>query len=288
MKILMFGKTGQVATEIARRASPECQIEALGREAANLLDPAACAAHIAATDADIVINAAAYTGVDKAEDETEAAMTINAEAPGAMARATAEKGLPFLHISTDYVFDGSGERAWTEDDATAPLGAYGRSKLAGEEAVTAAGGHHIILRTAWVHAAHGGNFVKTMLRVGAVRDRLTVVDDQHGGPTAAGDIADALLEIARTWQAGKGTSGIYHFCGVPAVSWAGFASAIFAETGMTSEVAPIPSSEYPTPAPRPGNSVLDCTKIARDYGISQPDWRISLKTILKELEGQTS
>lgn len=284
----MFGKTGQVATEIQRRAGAGVKVSALGRDEADLTNAAGCAGIVAASDAEIVINAAAYTAVDNAEDDLGAAMDINAEAPATMARAAAAKGLPFLHISTDYVFDGRGDRPWREDDPTAPLGAYGRSKLAGEEGVTAAGGAHVILRTAWVHAAHGGNFVRTMLRVGATRPELTVVDDQHGGPTAAMDIADALLTIAAAWKAGTGTSGIYHFCGAPTVSWCGFAKTIFAEAGMPTEVRPIPSSEYPTKAPRPANSVLDCAKIARDYGISQPDWHASLKTILTELEGQAS
>lgn len=286
LKILMFGRTGQVATEILRRAGADLDVTALGRDQADLTDPEACAAKVAETDADIVLNAAAYTAVDAAEDDEDTANTVNGEAPGAMARAAVAKGIPFLHISTDYVFDGTGSGAWLEDAATVPLGAYGRSKLAGEEAVTAAGGDHVILRTAWVHAAHGKNFVLTMLRVGAERDRLTVVDDQHGGPTSAGDIADALITIANAFKAGKGVSGIYHFGGAPSVSWHGFASEIFAQSGMDNppEVAPIPSSEFPTKAPRPGNSVLDCSKIARDYGIEQPDWRVSLSAILKEIK----
>ncbi|MEM7176876.1 MAG: dTDP-4-dehydrorhamnose reductase [Pseudomonadota bacterium] len=288
MKILMFGKTGQVATEILRRAGPGVSVTALGRDAANLTDPTACAKAIAASDADIVINAAAYTAVDKAEEDLATAMAVNAAAPTAMANAAASKGLPFLHISTDYVFDGSATRPWREDDPTSPLGAYGRSKLAGEEGVKAAVGAHVILRTAWVHAAHGGNFVRTMLRIGATRPELTVVDDQRGGPTAALDIADGLLTIASAWQAGNGTAGTYHFCGAPAVSWCGFAQTIFREAGMPTRVRPIPSYDYPTPAPRPANSVLDCAKIAHDYGIAQPDWHASLKSILTELEGRTS
>lgn len=275
----MFGKTGQVATELARLIPG---IEALDRAAADLTDPATCAAKIAATDAGIVVNAAAYTAVDKAEDEPDLAYTINADAPGAMARAAADRAIPFLHISTDYVFDGSGTRPWTETDETAPLGAYGRSKVAGEQAIAQAGGAHVILRTAWVYAAHGQNFLRTMLRLGAERDRLTVVDDQIGGPTAARDIAAALQTIVHAFSAGRGSSGIYHYCGQPAVSWRSFARAIMAEAGLATEIVPIPSADWPTPAPRPANSVLDCTRIARDYGIVQPDWRQSLKDILRE------
>ncbi|MEM1277624.1 MAG: dTDP-4-dehydrorhamnose reductase [Pseudomonadota bacterium] len=281
MKVLMFGQTGQVATEVLRR-HPETQ--ALGKEDADLMDPGACAAQIAAADVDVIVNAAAYTAVDQAEEEPDLAYTINADAPGAMAQAAAARGIPFLHISTDYVFDGSASRPWEEDDPTAPLGAYGRSKLAGEEAVRQAGGPHVILRTAWVHAAHGKNFVRTMLKVGATREQLTVVDDQIGGPTAAGDIAGALLQIAQAFIAGRGVSGTYHYCGQPIVSWCGFARAIFETARMTTQVTAIPSSDWPTPAPRPANSALNCAKIGRDYGIVQPDWRISLTQIVKELE----
>lgn len=284
LSILCFGRTGQVARELSRRAGTDIKLISLDREAADLKDPAACAAQIDATDADIIINAAAYTAVDKAEDEPDLAYTINSDAPGAMAQAAAARRLPFLHISTDYVFDGRGSNAWNEGDETAPLGTYGRSKLAGEQAVIQAGGPHVILRTAWVHAAHGNNFLRTMLRVGAARDKLTVVDDQFGGPTAAGDIAQTLFTIAGAFHQGRGTTGIYHYCGQPAVSWCDFAREIFGQAGMSTEVAPIPSSDWPTPAPRPANSVLDCAKIMRDYGIEQPDWRQSLTKILAEQE----
>ncbi|MEM9370466.1 MAG: dTDP-4-dehydrorhamnose reductase [Pseudomonadota bacterium] len=280
----MFGKKGQVATEVLRRAPDSVIVTPLDRTEADLSNPEKCAAHVHKSDADLVLNAAAYTAVDKAEEEIDLAMAVNALAPGAMADAAAEKGIPFLHISTDYVFDGTGQDPWSEDDPTSPLGSYGRSKRVGEERVIASGARHVILRTAWVHAAHGNNFVRTMLRVGASRDRVTVVDDQFGGPTAAGDIADAILAIGAAYGRGDGRSGIYHFSGAPYVSWCGFARAIFEEAGMTTEVAPIPSSDWPTPAPRPANSRLDCAKIAADYGIPQPDWRTSLKAILKELE----
>ncbi|MEM8698039.1 MAG: dTDP-4-dehydrorhamnose reductase [Pseudomonadota bacterium] len=284
MKILMFGKTGQVATEIQRRAQ---DVTALGRDQADLIEPEACRAAVLAAEADLVLNAAAYTAVDQAEEDEATAFKVNAAAPTAMAEAAALRGLPFLHISTDYVFDGSGDTPWVEDAPTAPLGAYGRTKLAGEQGIVAAGGAHVILRTAWVHAAHGGNFLRTMLRL-ADRERLTIVDDQRGGPTAAGDIAEALLTIARAFHEGRGTNGIYHFCGAPAVSWHGFASEIFAMSqGPSPDCVPVPSSEYPTKAARPGNSVLECSKIALDYGIAQPDWRVSLREILTEIEGET-
>ena len=286
MKILMFGKTGQVATEVLRRAKAsggDIEIEALDRAAADQSDPAACAARVAATDADIILNAAAYTAVDKAEEDEQAAALVNGETPTAIATAAAARGIPFLHVSTDYVFDGSGEAPWKEDDKTAPLGAYGWTKLAGEGGVAAAGGPHAILRTSWVFSAHGGNFVKTMLRLGAERDALSIVDDQIGGPTAAGDIAEALLTMARAFHQGEGATGVYHFAGAPAVSWRQFAEAIFDEAGLTVAVTPIATSDYPTPARRPLNSRLDCAKIGADYGIAQPDWRESLKQVIGEL-----
>ena len=278
----MFGKTGQVATEVLRRAG-EIEVEALDRTAADLTDPDACAALVQRTDADIILNAAAYTAVDKAESDEATALCVNSETPIRMAAAAAARGLPFLHISTDYVFDGSGDAARSEGDATGPLGVYGATKLSGEDGIRAAGGEHVILRTSWVFSSHGANFVKTMLRLGAERDALTIVDDQVGGPTAAGDIADALLTIARSFSAGKGVTGTYHFAGAPWVSWRGFAEAIFAEAGLKTTAAPIPTADYPTPAARPLNSRLSCAKIEADYGIAAPDWRSSLKDVVEEL-----
>jgi dTDP-4-dehydrorhamnose reductase len=283
MRVLVFGKTGQVATELARRMPPGWLATFLGRDAADLSDPAACAAAVMAAQADVVINAAAWTAVDRAETEEPAALLVNADSPGAMARACAARGLPFLHISTDYVFDGSGTRPWQVDDPTGPLGAYGRTKLAGEDMVRAAGGPHAILRTSWVFSAHGANFVKTMLRVGKTRDTLTVVDDQTGGPTPAAAIADALIAIAAAFAAGQGRSGTYHFSGTPDVTWADFARAIFAAAGMSVTVTGIPTSAYPTPARRPANSRLDCAALTAAYGISRPDWQSGLTDVLKDL-----
>jgi dTDP-4-dehydrorhamnose reductase len=297
LRLLLFGRTGQVATEIGRLAGPDLRVVALGRDEADLADPEACAAAVRrAADggaADAVVNAAAYTAVDRAEAEEELATRINGLAPGAMAEAAAGRGLPFLHISTDYVFDGrvgGGEGgAWAEDDPPAPLGAYGRSKLAGERAVAGAGGRHLILRTSWVHAGHGRNFVRTMLGAGAARagagGRLTVVDDQRGGPTAAADIAAALVAIARALAAGRGEAGIFHYCGAPPVTWCGFAREIFAQASWmrAPEIVPIRTADWPTPAARPANSVLDCGKIRAAYGIAQPDWRRSLGPVLAEL-----
>jgi dTDP-4-dehydrorhamnose reductase len=285
LRLLVFGATGQVATALRRLHGGDLAVTALSRAEADLNDPAACAARVAAAETDVVINAAAYTAVDRAEAEEAAATVINAAAPGAMARAAAARGLPFLHVSTDYVFDGSGSRPWREDDPVGPLGAYGRSKLAGERAVAEAGGPHAILRTSWVFSADGANFLRTMLRVGAERERLTVVDDQRGGPTPADDIAGALVAIARAFADGSGTTGVFHYSGAPTVSWAGFAREIFARSDWMKapEVAPIRTEDWPTPAARPRNSALDCARIAAAYGIAQPDWRTGVDCCLAAL-----
>ncbi len=278
MTILVFGKTGQVATALQGQAD----LHALGRDEADLSHPDQCAAAIRRLKPSAVINAAAYTAVDKAEMEEALATTINGAAPGAMAEACAALGVPFLHISTDYVFNGTGDRPWLPGDVPSPLGAYGRSKLAGETAIHAAGGQWAVLRTSWVFAAHGTNFVNTMLRLGAQRDILRVVDDQIGGPTAAADIAAALLAMAGQMQQDSAKGGTHHLAGKPSVSWAGFAAEIFAQAGMDVTVTPIPASEYPTPAQRPANSRLDCTSLQQMFGIARPDWKASLAKVLAE------
>ncbi|SOC08303.1 dTDP-4-dehydrorhamnose reductase [Rhodobacter sp. JA431] len=278
MRILVFGESGQVATELRHQA----EVTALGRDLADLNDPDACAARVTAMDADVVINAAAYTAVDKAESEDELAHVVNGLAPAAMARAAAARGIPFLHISTDYVFSGTGAAPWVESDPVDPPNAYGRSKLAGEEGVRAAGGRHAILRTSWVFSSHGANFVKTMLRLSESRDTLNVVEDQIGGPTPAAYIAAALLAMAKAMQAGH-AGGTYHFGGTPWVSWADFAREIFAQAGRKMVVNGIPTTDYPTPAARPLNSRMDCTAIQSDFGISAPDWKAGLSKVLKDL-----
>ncbi|WP_371158165.1 dTDP-4-dehydrorhamnose reductase [Jannaschia sp. 2305UL9-9] len=277
--ILVFGHSGQVATEL-RAQAPDATF--LSRTQADLSDPAACAAAIAAQAPSAVINAAAYTAVDRAEEEEALALTVNGDAPAAMARACAELGIPFLHVSTDYVFDGSGSAPWQVDDAVAPLGAYGRTKLAGEEGVRAAGGNTAILRTSWVFSAHGNNFVKTMLRLSETRDALNVVDDQVGGPTPARDIAATLLTMAAAMRGGQG-GGTYHYGGTPAVSWAGFAREKFPRAGRDVTVTGIPSSDYPTPAARPLNSRMDGATLKADFGIEAPDWRAGLDAVLADL-----
>ena len=282
MKVLVFGQTGQVARELARRCPDGVTARFFGRAQADLIQPAACAAMI--DDCDVVINAAAWTAVDKAETEEAAALVVNGDTPTAMARACAAKGLPFLHISTDYVFDGTGDRPFGTDHPVAPLGAYGRTKLAGERGVMAAGGNALIMRTSWVVSAHGANFVKTMLRLGADRESLNVVADQIGGPTPAAAIADALYVAARA-MVGGAQGGVHHFAGAPDTSWADFARVIMARAGLACAVNDIPSSAYPTPAKRPQNSRLDCSGFERAYGVARPDWRAGLDQILQELQG---
>lgn len=284
MSVLVFGATGQVAREIQARAD----VVALNRHAADLRDPAACAEAINAHRPQAVINAAGWTAVDAAEDDEAAATLINADAPGAMARACARLAIPFIHVSTDYVFDGQGSIPFAPDIAPAPLGAYGRSKLAGEIAVTGAGGAHAILRTSWVFSAHGANFVKTMLRLGATRENLSVVDDQIGGPTSAAAIADACLIMARDLCEKPDLSGIYHLSGAPDVSWAGFARDIMEQAALPCAVTPIASVDYPQKAARPANSRLDCTSLTAAFGIARPDWRVGLAEVLKDLKGPLS
>lgn len=278
--LLVFGRSGQVATELARLAP---QAEFLGRDHADLSDPLACAAVLRVARPAAVINAAAYTAVDRAEAEPDLAHAVNAAAPAAMAQAAADLGVPFLQISTDYVFDGSGARAWRESDPTGPLGSYGASKLAGEQGVQAAGGQWAILRTAWVFSAHGANFVKTMIRLGRDRPSLGVVADQVGGPTPARAIAGACLTMIAAMQADPAKGGIYHFSGAPDVHWADFARAIMAQAGLACQIQDITTDDYPTPARRPGNSRLDCQAIARDFGIARPDWRAGLADVVTEL-----
>ena len=279
MKILVFGKFGQVAQELQRQAD----VTALDRTQADLSDPAACAEIIKHTDADIIINAAAYTAVDTAETEVILATQINVDAPTAMAKAAAVRGIPFLHISTDYVFDGSGSEAREIDAPTAPLNVYGRTKLSGEQGVASADGAFAILRTSWVFSAHGTNFVKTMLRLGHERDALSIVNDQIGGPTPAADIAATLLDMARAFHRGDGKSGIYHYAGTPNVSWEAFAREIFIQAGISVDLSGISTSAYPTPAERPLNSRLDCRALEQTFGIVQPDWRLGLKQVLRDL-----
>ena len=284
MTILVFGKTGQVARELQALAP----VIALGREEVDLVISGVCSAAIDRLAPAAVINAAANTAVDRAEDEEELATQVNGAAPTEMARACAERDIPFVHLSTDYVFDGSGETPWRPDDPVAPISAYGRSKLAGEQGVAAAGGRYAILRTSWVFSAHGQNFLKTMLRLGLERAQLRIVADQIGGPTPAAAIAQACLTIANQLAEDRAKAGIYHFAGAPDASWADFARAIFAQAGLACDVEDIGTADYPTPARRPANSRLDCSATKSVFRIKQPDWQDGLAAVLQELKQKDS
>ena len=284
MKVLVFGHSGQVATELCALDSEAIQITALARADADLTDPAACAAAIDAHAPDAVINAAAYTAVDKAESDADTAQIINADAPAAMARACVARDIPFVSISTDYVFSGTGDTPWAPADPTDPQSVYGRTKRDGEVAIVKVGGRYAVLRTSWVVSAHGNNFVKTMLRLGAEREALTIVADQIGGPTGAAEIARACIKIAKTLVSEPEKSGIHHFAGAPDTNWADFARAIFDAAKIPCAVTNIPSSDYPTPAKRPLNSRMNCSVTEAALGIPRPDWRESLTHILTQLD----
>lgn len=288
MTILVIGRDGQLSESLLRL---DPALTAYGLDKVDLTRPEEAEAAVIAAAPTLVINAAAHTAVDKAEGEEDLAYAINAAGAEAVARGAAKAGAAFVQISTDYVFPGDKDGAWSEDDPTDPLGAYGRTKLAGERLVMAANPRSVVIRTAWVYCDFGANFVKTMLRL-ADRDRLTVVADQRGNPTSAVDLAEAILAIAprlAAAPAGDPAFGIYHYCGAGTVSWAGFAEAVFDAAlarGMIAaapEVAHIPSSEYPTPAKRPANSAMDCTKFETTFGIATKPWRESLGAVLDQL-----
>lgn len=284
MKVLVFGKTGQVGQAMPQAAADlGITLVQVGREVADLSDPVQCGHVIAQTDADAVINAAAWTAVDNAEAHETEAHVVNGDTPTAMAQAAAARQLPFVHISTDYVFSGVAGPPWQPDDTTSPVNAYGRSKRTGEDGVTEAGGKSVILRTSWVFDGAGRNFVTTMQRLAQTHDTLRIVSDQHGGPTPAAAIANACLRIAQTLISGEGRPGIYHFAGAPDVSWADFARALFARIGAQTLVEDIATTDYPTPAARPLNSRLDCTSLRTVFGIDRPDWQAALDQIVQEI-----
>lgn len=288
MKLLVLGAGGQVGHELCRRAWPAgYSIAALDRAGLDITDRAAVFAAMARERPDIVVNAAAYTAVDRAESEPEAASAANCTGPANLAAACREAAIPLIHLSTDYVFDGSKSSPYREDDPVKPLGVYGKSKEAGDRAVRDALAQHVILRTAWVYSAHGHNFAKTMLRLGAERPVLRVVADQVGSPTSAGDIAGAIGTILARLATGSTSWGTYHFAGGGAVSWHGFAEAIFELAapwrGPPPLVERITTADFPTPAKRPANSVLDCTKIGDAFGIVPRPWQDALAEVIGEL-----
>ncbi len=285
---LIIGSQGQVGLELQRRIGARAA-HFVDRPGLDITDAVAVDKMIGQLRPDVVINAAAYTAVDRAESEPDQAHAVNALGPGHLAHACANHGAALIHLSTDYVFDGSGTRPWREDDPINPLSVYGVTKAAGEAAVRAALDRHLILRTAWVVSPFRGNFVKTMLRLAAERDELRVVDDQFGGPTMAADIAATALTLADRLVTGGAPEyfGTFHYAGIPYVSWHTFAQSIVAGTklygGRQPKVTPIGTPDYPTPARRPANSRLDCSKLARIHGIPAPDWRVALADLLAEL-----
>jgi dTDP-4-dehydrorhamnose reductase len=297
MKIVLLGANGQVGHELRRSLAPLGTVVATTRsgelpdgtrcEVANFDDPDSLAELVNRLAPDLVVNAAAYTAVDRAEDDQEAAFRANAEAPGALAEICAQREIPFVHFSTDYVFDGTGTRPYREDDATAPLGVYGASKLAGEEAVRAAGGRHLIFRTAWVYGVRGQNFLRTMLRLAAERDELRVVGDQVGTPTPAYLIADVTAAAISHAQP---LSGTFHLTATGETSWHGFAEAITdgaTERGLlqrSPRVVAIGTADYPTRAKRPGYSCLDTGKLSKALGTSLLDWSAGLEKVLDDLK----
>lgn len=297
MKILLFGKNGQVGWELQRSLAPLGELIALDRHSTNLCgdlaDPAGISATVRNVRPDIIVNAAAYTAVDKAESDVAAARAVNTEAPGVLAEAASAAGAWLVHYSTDYVFDGHGSQPWQESDPTGPLGVYGQTKLEGEERITALCAKHLILRTSWVYGARGGNFAKTMLRLARERDRLTVINDQFGAPTGADLLADVTAHMVRTVLPGAPGrfAGIYHVAAGGETSWHGYARFVvdWASTaGLTLKtspagVDPVPTSAFPTPAVRPHNSRLNTAKLQDSFGLHLPAWQQGVARMLTEI-----
>lgn len=286
MRVLITGCNGQVGHCLVKQLESKADVLAVDKDQLDITDQAAVFSVVSEFVPDYIINAAAHTAVDKAEEEVELSYAINRDGPKHLAEAAESCGAVMLHISTDYVFDGTGEAPYKESDAVHPQGVYGQSKLAGEQAVSQASSKHLILRTAWVFGEHGNNFVKTMLKLGQDRDAISIVGDQIGGPTYAGDIASALITmIEYTEKEGGSQWGVYHFSGMPYVSWYEFAQKIFrvAKDKLVLVESPIlssiPTSSYPTPAKRPANSRLDCRKIEQQFGIKPSDWQAALDNI---------
>jgi dTDP-4-dehydrorhamnose reductase len=298
MRILLLGKNGQVGWELQRSLAilgdvVACDFDSPGELRADFTDPESLAPLVRRLRPDAIVNAAAHTAVDKAESEPAVAATINATAPGVLAQEAAAIGAALIHYSTDYVFDGSGDEPRSEDASTGPLSEYGRTKLAGEEAVRQAGGHHAILRTSWVYAARGHNFIRTMLRLAAEREELRVIDDQVGAPTGAELLADVTAVVLRRLVADPSVGGTYHCVAAGETTWHGFAQFIIdwaRDRGQPVKVArervlPVPTSEYPTPARRPHNSRLDTAKLRQTFDLVLPPWQQGVERMLVEVTG---
>jgi dTDP-4-dehydrorhamnose reductase len=295
MKILLLGKNGQLGWELQRSLAPVGELLALDRHSTDfcgdLCQPERLAQTVRDWRPDVIVNAAAHTAVDKAESEPDLALGLNATAPAALAQAAADIGAWLVHYSTDYVFNGQGEQAWHEGDATGPLSVYGQTKLEGEHHITASGCQHLIFRTSWVYAARGGNFAKTMLRLAAERERLTVIDDQHGAPTGADLIADVTAHAIRQALQQPALSGIYHLVASGETSWHGYASHVITQARCVrpdlalrvNEIAPVPTSSFPTPAQRPRNSRLHTGKLQQAFGLVLPPWQAGVNRLLTEI-----
>ena len=295
MNILLLGKNGQVGWELQRSLAVLGRVTALDFDSSehcgDFSQPDKVAATVRALRPQVIVNAAAHTAVDKAESEPDFARTLNATAPGVLAQEAAQIGALLVHYSTDYVFDGSGSRPWAESDAPAPLSVYGRTKWEGEQLIQQSGAQHLILRTSWVYAARGGNFAKTMLRLAQERERLTVIDDQWGAPTGADLLADVTAHAIRHLQAQPQDAGLYHVAAAGETNWNLYAKHVLAQAQQAqaaikikaTEVAPVPTSDFPTPATRPHNSRLDARKLQTTFGLSLPDWQVGVNRMLVEI-----
>jgi len=288
-RVLVTGARGQVGTDLVRLLAGEAEVVAHDRASLDLADPAAIVARVRESRPAVIVNAGAYTAVDRAESEPELARAVNATAPGVLAAEAKRAGALLIHYSTDYVFDGTKPSAYVETDATAPLSAYGRTKLEGEQAIAASGCDHVILRTSWVYAPHGKNFMLTMLRLAAEREELRIVSDQHGAPTSSLQLARATRAILADPARARAASGIYHATAAGETTWSEFAREIFTRWSKlragfkAPRVVPIATAEYPTPAHRPANSVLSSAKLAATLGVRIPDWREGLDEALSGL-----
>jgi dTDP-4-dehydrorhamnose reductase len=287
-RVLVLGSTGQLGVELLKALSPVADVFALSRRDVDLTDADVLRTAVRRVHPRFIVNAAAYTAVDRAESEPAIAHAVNADAPRILAEESLALNAWLIHYSTDYVFDGSGNTPWKESDAPHPLSVYGRTKLEGEMAIAATGCRHLIFRTSWVYAAHGSNFLRTMLRLGGQRPRLTIVDDQIGAPTTAGELARGTRHVLNNLELAEAPpeSGVYHMTCGGSTSWFGFAQAIFASHGdqlPTPELVPIPSAQYPTPATRPHNSRLDCDKLMRAIGLRLSPWQDALAQVVKEM-----
>ena len=295
MNILLFGKGGQVGWELQRSLSVLGNVTALDHDSTehcgDFANPAGVAETVRALRPDVIVNAAAHTAVDKAESEADFARTLNATTPGAIAQEAAKLGAWLVHYSTDYVFDGSGSRPWVETDTPAPLSVYGRTKLEGEQLIAQSGARHLILRTSWVYAARGGNFAKTMLRLAQERERLTVIDDQWGAPTGADLLADVTAHAIQHLQQHPEQAGLYHCVAAGETTWNAYAKYVLSLASIensaikiiANEVAPVPTSAFPTPAARPHNSRLNTAKLQTTFGLQMPHWQTGVARMLAEI-----